>query len=99
LRGLRDRGALQELLARVGAELVLHGHEHRDLRRELDGPRGKIPVIGVGSGTYDDARRERRARYNVYTIADQRLVSVETRVHDKGTGGFVAYDQSTVTAA
>jgi 3',5'-cyclic AMP phosphodiesterase CpdA len=99
LRGLRDRGALQKVLARVGAELVLHGHEHRDLRHELAGPRGAIPVIGVGSGTYNDARLDRRARYNVYTITDKRLVSVATRVHDAGSGGFAPYDQSTVTAA
>ena len=98
LRGLRDRGALQRLLRRVGAELVLHGHEHRDLRHELDGPRGKIPVIGVGSGTYDDHRPERRARYNVYTIEGGKLVAVETRVHDKAAGGFTTI-QSTVTAA
>lgn len=91
LRGLRDRGALQKVLARVGAELVLHGHEHRDLRRTLPGPGGgEIPVIGVGSGTYDDHRLERRARYNVYTVADGRLVSVETRVHDAARDRFVA---------
>jgi 3',5'-cyclic AMP phosphodiesterase CpdA len=95
LRGLRDRGALQKLLRRVGAELVLHGHEHRDLRRELPGPRGQIPVIGVGSGTYNDHRPDRRARYNIYTIEGPRLISVETRVHDAGGGPF----QSMVTAA
>jgi 3',5'-cyclic AMP phosphodiesterase CpdA len=90
LRGLRDRGALQKVLARVGAELVLHGHEHRDLRQELPGPRGAIPVIGVGSGTYDDERRERRARYNIYTIEGGRLVAVETRVHDASREQFAA---------
>jgi 3',5'-cyclic AMP phosphodiesterase CpdA len=89
LRGLRDRGALQQIFERVGAELVLHGHEHRDLRVMLPGPRGPIPVIGVGSGTYDDPRRERRARYNVYTVDDGRLVSVETRVHDPARDRFV----------
>ena len=88
LRGLRDRRALQEVLARRGCELVLHGHEHRDLSVTLPGPSGPIPVIGVGSGTYNDHRADRRARYNVYTIDGGRLVSVETRVHDPATGRF-----------
>ena len=88
LRGLRDRGALQKVLARVGAELVLHGHEHRDIRTSLAGPHGEIPVIGVGSGSYDDRRPERRARYNVYTVARGALTGVETRVFDPATRAF-----------
>jgi len=80
LRGLRDRGALQKVLARVGCELVLHGHEHRDVRTELRGPDGAIPVIGVASGTYADERADRRARYNVYRIEGGKLVDVETRL-------------------
>jgi 3',5'-cyclic AMP phosphodiesterase CpdA len=87
LRGLRDRGALGRLLARRGAELVVHGHEHRDVRAELPGPHGPIPVIGVGSATYQDPRPERRARYNVYRIEGGRF-TVETRVHDAATGRF-----------
>jgi 3',5'-cyclic AMP phosphodiesterase CpdA len=88
LRGLRDRGALQTMLARVGCELVLHGHEHRDIRTSLAGPRGEIPVIGVGSGSYDDHRPERRARYNVYTVEKNALTRVETRVFDPATRAF-----------
>jgi 3',5'-cyclic AMP phosphodiesterase CpdA len=90
LRGLRDRRALQEIIQRVGCELVLHGHEHRDLRAELDGPDGKIPVIGVGSGTYADPRPDRHARYNVYRVDGKKLVSIETRVHDPATNRFAA---------
>jgi 3',5'-cyclic AMP phosphodiesterase CpdA len=95
LRGLRDRGRLADVLRRVGCELVLHGHEHRDLRGELPGPRGPIPVIGVGSGTYDDPRPDRRARYNVYRIEGGALVEVETRVHDAARDQFVAGAPST----
>jgi 3',5'-cyclic AMP phosphodiesterase CpdA len=89
LRGLRDRGALQKLLGRVGCELVVHGHEHRDLRAEIPGPGGAIPVIGVGSGTYSDPRPDRRARYNVYHVEGKKLVRVETRVHDAASNRFV----------
>ena len=87
-RGLRDRARLQAVLKRAGCELVLHGHEHRDLRGELPGPAGPIPVIGVGSATYDDPRPDRHARYNLYVIEAGRLVSVETRVHRAGTNRF-----------
>jgi 3',5'-cyclic AMP phosphodiesterase CpdA len=87
-RGLRDRDRLAEVLARVGAELVLHGHEHRDLRSSVSGPRGPIPIVGVGSATYDDPRPERRARYNLIRIDGDRF-TVETRVHDAATGRFV----------
>ncbi|HEY1585340.1 MAG TPA: metallophosphoesterase [Polyangia bacterium] len=90
LRGLRDRKKLQQLLGRRGCELILHGHEHRDLRVTIPGRDGPIPVIGVGSGTYDDARTDRRARYNVYTIENRQLVGVETRVHDVSSDRFIA---------
>ena len=88
LRALRDRRALQEVLARVGCELVVHGHEHRDLRQELHGPNGPIPVIGVGSGTYRSDKPDRSARYNVYHLDGRRLERVETRVYDPAAGAF-----------
>lgn len=107
LRALRDRKELHAVLRRVGCELVLHGHEHRDLRGELPGPSGPIPIIGVGSGTYEDKRAgepahpvrlDRRARYNIYTItrsgegaAARFSFGVEQRVHDPTVGRFVAY--------
>ena len=63
----------------------------------IPGRDGPIPVIGVGSGTYNDERADRRARYNVYTIEAGRLVAVETRVHDAKSDGFVtAQEQAPV---
>jgi 3',5'-cyclic AMP phosphodiesterase CpdA len=46
-RELRDREALNALLRREGAELVLHGHHHAALRAEVEGPAGPIPVLGA----------------------------------------------------
>jgi 3',5'-cyclic AMP phosphodiesterase CpdA len=92
LRGLRDRKRLQHILLHRGCELVLHGHEHRDLRVTIPGRDGPIPVIGVGSGTYNDERPDRRARYNIYTIESRRLVSIETRIHDGSSDRFLTSD-------
>ena len=37
-RNLRDRDAFAQVLARAGADPVLHGHDHEDQRAELPGP-------------------------------------------------------------
>lgn len=82
LRGLRDRDRFARVIEEQGAELILHGHEHRDLRAELVGPEGGVPVIGVGSSTYNSDEPERSARYNVYTIEGGKIVGTEQRVFD-----------------
>ena len=92
---LRDRTALQALLARTGVDLVLHGHDHRDFFKELPGPGGtRIPVVGAGSASYAGGP-DRRARYNIYEI-DGAAITVTTRVHDERTGKFVEYRRKTV---
>lgn len=90
LRALRDRGALLQVLKRAGCELLLHGHEHRDLRGEVPGRDGPVTIIGAGSGTYNHPDPARRARYNIYHIDGRRLTRVERRVYDPATGAFAA---------
>lgn len=89
-RGLRDKEALHRVIAEVGCELLLHGHEHRDMLHHLQGPAGPVPIIGVGSGTYADPRQDRAGRYNVYTIDQGKMVAQEVRVY-KAHLGFVPY--------
>jgi 3',5'-cyclic AMP phosphodiesterase CpdA len=86
-RNLKDRAALVAVLARTGAELVLHGHDHADERATLEGPGGAaIPVVGAGSASYaGDA--DRRARYNIYEI-EGRAITAVTRAHDEPTDAF-----------
>lgn len=94
LHGLRDKAVLQEMLLKQGCELILHGHEHRDLFASIPGPNGPIPVVGVGSGTYADPRMDRRARYHVYDLSSPSgSIWVETRVHDPDRNQFVAYSK------
>jgi 3',5'-cyclic AMP phosphodiesterase CpdA len=87
-RNLRDRGALVELLARTGADLVLHGHDHRDERATLAGPGGKpIPVVGAGSASYAGSAAN-RSRYNVYEI-DGPAITAITYSHDQASDRFI----------
>jgi 3',5'-cyclic AMP phosphodiesterase CpdA len=52
MRRLTDAAALRGVLARHGAELLLHGHDHRRALVRLDGPSGtKIPAVGVPSAS------------------------------------------------
>jgi 3',5'-cyclic AMP phosphodiesterase CpdA len=89
-RNLRDRNELQDLLARLGVDLVLHGHDHRDYFNELPGPRNtRIPVVGVGSASYDSSP-DRRSRYHVFDI-DDGSITVTTYAHDRATNTFVEY--------
>jgi 3',5'-cyclic AMP phosphodiesterase CpdA len=86
-RNLRDRAALAAVVARVGAELVLHGHDHQDEHTELPGPGGKpIPIIGGGSASYTGSP-ERRSRYNLYEI-DAGTITWVTRAHDEASDTF-----------
>ena len=97
-RNLRDRAALVALLARTGAELVLHGHDHRDERAQLPGPGGRsIPVIGAGSASYAGAP-EKRSRYNVYEIEGGGTAAV-TYAHDEASNRFIEVRRELIETA
>lgn len=65
-RALSDAAEMQAVLARHGAELVLHGHNHRNMRAFTEGKHGPVPVIGIASGSYAIAHGANSlARYNL----------------------------------
>jgi 3',5'-cyclic AMP phosphodiesterase CpdA len=97
-RNLCDRAKLVEVLARVGAELVVHGHDHRDEFAELAGPDGRrIPEVGAGSASYAGST-DRCSRYNVYQIDGSR-VDVLTYAHDSATGSYREFRRRTIAPA
>jgi 3',5'-cyclic AMP phosphodiesterase CpdA len=66
---LEDAPALADVLARHGAELVLHGHEHREMLAWHPTPAGRIPIIGVPSASLAmPYKNEPLARYNLYRL-------------------------------
>lgn len=70
LRRLIDADEFCRVLADNGAELVLHGHDHRRAVIWLDGPGGKpIPSIGAPSASAQKPHgHENGAGYNIYLI-------------------------------
>ena len=68
-RGLADAADLEKVLMQHGAELVLHGHNHRDMLAWRQWHRGAFPVIGVASGSACRPHKaEPPARYNLFRI-------------------------------
>lgn len=70
LRRLVDAAQLRAVLAARGAELLLHGHDHRRAVVWLDGPQAtKIPAIGAPSASARAPHGdEDAAGYNIFHI-------------------------------
>ncbi|MCI4679264.1 metallophosphoesterase [Rhodoblastus acidophilus] len=84
IRNLGDHRALAEILAKEGAELVLHGHIHSISRKSLPGPRGPIPVLGICSASSVGRSPRRRAAYYLIDIdAGSRRMTLTARQLDQ----------------
>jgi hypothetical protein len=78
------------VIAACGADLIVHGHEHRCMEETLATPTGTVSVRGVASGTYEHGDPERSARYRVYEISAGGIRSDGVRVWDREHGRFQA---------
>jgi 3',5'-cyclic AMP phosphodiesterase CpdA len=65
---LENGAVLLDVLRRRGAELVLHGHAHRLVNRELVAPGGCILLDGVPPAIAVDHRGDRRAAFTAYRL-------------------------------
>jgi len=96
-RWLRDADSLRSVIGRAGADLVVHGHNHRTLLEAITGPDGAIPVVGVRSASDIGQRQERRAQYHVYEIernsgseGPRFRIALRVRGYDRDSGRFCA---------
>jgi 3',5'-cyclic AMP phosphodiesterase CpdA len=66
---LVDREVLKQVVAEHGAELMLHGHDHRAMLNWLEGPGGtRVPAAGVPSASAKPGVAKQAAAYNLYAI-------------------------------
>jgi 3',5'-cyclic AMP phosphodiesterase CpdA len=89
---LRDAAGLHDVIARHGAELILHGHTHRRSSGDLPGPSGPVPVFGISSATAVRGDPLHRAAFAVFRIApsDGGWSAVrQEHVYDPAGGRFV----------
>ena len=95
-RRLTDAAALRAVLAKTGAELLLHGHMHRTVTASIPGPWGPIPVVGVPASTAIGRRPQRRSRYHLYRIEPHAegngrtrfQITLTSRAYNPRTTGF-----------
>jgi 3',5'-cyclic AMP phosphodiesterase CpdA len=93
---LTDSAELRSLLEQYGAELILHGHAHRTLQRNLQTSTGNIPVMGVPSISARGRTFDRRARYYTYRIkpnGDRWNVKFEVRIYSPEKNRFIRESQ------
>jgi len=73
-RALSDAHQFEMMIERVGAELVIHGHNHKLSVAHIKGPQvngqnTEVPVVGVASGSAAAGTPDHRAGYNLYEIS------------------------------
>jgi 3',5'-cyclic AMP phosphodiesterase CpdA len=84
---LLDRAAFARVIAEHGAELILHGHEHKRIDGSIPGPRGPVTVHGIGSGTYLSQKPGKHGAFSLYDVTPAGI----TRVYHTWDGNrFVA---------
>lgn len=97
---LRDRKAFAQVIAAEGAELILHGHNHRVQEYHLAGPDGPVPVLGAPSASNRHGGGDDPAEWRLFTITRQetgfeitmqrRRITAAGNVEEAGSQTFLA---------
>ncbi len=100
---LVDAELFRHAIEAAGAELILHGHDHRFGFGDLIGPLGPVPVIGVASASAVAATHKNpSSQYHLYEIersGDGWILTWRTRAFDAAAGGFVDAGVKTLNLA
>ena len=85
-------GAFQRIIRENGAEIVLHGHTHLPTLNRIDGPDGRVPVVGVAAAGQAPGGSRPAAQYNLIEIdgaAGDWNIRLRRRGFDGGQAGVL----------
>lgn len=87
-RRLTDAARMEAVLAAEGAELVIHGHNHRHSLAWLPGPRKPVPVVGVASASAVPGSAHHQAAWHQYAITGGGTdVTIDLTLHARQPDG------------
>jgi 3',5'-cyclic AMP phosphodiesterase CpdA len=69
-RGLADAAEFEATVARHGADLIIHGHNHRRSVAHLASAHGRIPIVGVASASAIPGTHSHHAAYHLFSLAE-----------------------------
>ena len=89
---LTDAETFRGVIAEAGAELILHGHEHRFRYEELAGPDGIVPSFGVPSASMLPPGEAAAAQYHLHHIrrsGEQWAIETHIRTYSRARACFL----------
>ncbi|MGL4440525.1 MAG: metallophosphoesterase family protein [Bosea sp. (in: a-proteobacteria)] len=87
-RELKDAAAFEHMIAAAGAEIVIHGHNHKTSLAWITGPGRKVPVVGVPSASMGTRSHGEKAGWHLMQIPDDDAPIVIKRHGLMPTGGI-----------
>lgn len=98
LRGLDDAGDFEAVIAKQGAELIVHGHNHRPSLARIPGPQGsEAPIVGVASASARPGGHHPAAAYHLFEIdRTDRGVRISLRARGVDAAGEIVETPATI---
>ncbi|WP_312794958.1 metallophosphoesterase [Tianweitania sp.] len=64
-------GRFQDVIREHGADLVLHGHTHLSTVHWIEGPKNRVPVVGVAAAGESVGEGKPLSHFNLFTISGE----------------------------